>query len=269
MELRGNMEHGLAPEPMSEPCARFFIEQAAQYSFQYFLLDLVKHKDRVHLAAVEALAKVSKVEEERQEYLNELRHGFATFRQYQGFTSTLCANWLCRIVDNYLVYVSDLLSLIFHSNPKTLKSRETITIDEVLSFNSMDELVATIAEQKVHQLSYRGMAELSDYLKERLNFPLFTIQSELALARRFVEVRNLLVHNRGVVSKISAARLVEMAPLLGKKLDVGYEEAISAAAVFARSVRDLETRAGEKFKIPQPIPNRDALIKHAKEAGPQ
>lgn len=38
----------------------------------------------------------------------------------------------CRVVDNYLCYVTDLLSLLFRSRPECLKSSETVTLDFVL-----------------------------------------------------------------------------------------------------------------------------------------
>ena len=98
--------------------------------------------------------KSQKSEEERQEYLN--KHGMGSPRSAN--IKVLQAPSVRIGCAALLITTSSMCPtcspLIFHSNPKTLKSRKTITIDEVLSFNSMDELVATIAEQKVHQLSY-------------------------------------------------------------------------------------------------------------------
>lgn len=261
MNLVGDMEHALAPEPMSKACARYFAEQAHLYSFQYFLLDLVKYKDHTAIAATEALIKTAKSNEDLGRHLSGAKDAYGAFRRFNEFYSLLAENWLCRTVDSYLAYASELLSLVFLTNPKMLKSRETISVDEILSHASMEQLIETIAEQKVHQLSYRGLSELSDYLRDRMAFPLFVNQAELDLARRYVEVRNLIVHNRGVVSKISASRLPEMAPLVGTRIELGFEEAISAAAVFARSVADLENRAAQKFGILQPIKTRDELVK--------
>ena len=261
MNIRGDIEQGVAPEPMTEPCAMYFGEMARQYAFQNYLLDLVEYRDFSAINAAKALATVAKEEKERVKHLEKLRRGFAAFDAYRSFADIVCEGWLCRSVDNYLSYVYDLLVLVFQGNPNTLKTNETLTVKEILSHDSLADLITTISERRVHQLSYRGLADLSEYLDKQLSFPLFIKQDELELARRFVEVRNLVVHNRGVVSRISASRLPEMVPLVGTRIKIEHEEVISAVAVFTRSVIELESRAGEKFKIPKPIANKDEALK--------
>src|SRR5271157_4510607 len=45
----------------------------------------------------------------------------------------ICEMAVCRVVDNYLTYVSDLLGLIFSARPETLKSSEEVTLEFVLT----------------------------------------------------------------------------------------------------------------------------------------
>jgi hypothetical protein len=103
---------------------------------------------------------------------------------------------LCRNVDNFLTYLSQLLSLIFRTKPETLRSNEQIKVDFALQYSTMDDLVDAIAEKKVTDLSYAGMRQLSDYLRDRLGLELFTDEPALERAIFLIEVRNLIVHNR-------------------------------------------------------------------------
>lgn len=41
---------------------------------------------------------------------------------------------LCRGVDNYLTYISELLALIYHTCPEAMKSNETVTYETILNY---------------------------------------------------------------------------------------------------------------------------------------
>jgi hypothetical protein len=261
LALDGDMTHGLAPEPMSEPCARYFAEQAKLYLFQEFLLGMVTRVDSSHASAFNVMLKTAQSNEERAEALKQTRYLMNAFKTYESFSGILCEMWLCRIVDNYLAYVSELLALIFSTKPSMLKSRESISLEEALSYNTLADLVASVAERRIHQLSYQGLAELSDHLNNRFGFPLFNDPVELARARRSLEARNVLVHNRGLIGRISASRLPDFAAAVGSRINVTHEDAIRAAALFSRSVVDLESRAVSKFDIPLQVPNQMTMIK--------
>src|SRR5260221_6988835 len=108
---------------------------------------------------------------------------------------------LVRGADNFLTYVSELLALVFTSRPETLKSGETVRLDEILQHSTMDDLVKRLAERRVERLSYQGMRDLQKDLSEKLSFELFPSPESLVRAVRVIEIRNLLVHNRGIVNR--------------------------------------------------------------------
>lgn len=91
-------------------------------------------------------------------------------RELNQFRRLLAEVLLSRAVDSYLTYVSELLSLVFKERPETLRSKEQVRIDFILSFNSMEELQEAVAERRVERLAYRGMAELVGWMKETLGF---------------------------------------------------------------------------------------------------
>ena len=65
-----------------------------------------------------------------------------------------------RHVENFLNYLSSLLNEIFIQRPEILKSSEKIDLEIVLGHSSIEDLVQTIAERKVENLSYKSLIDL-------------------------------------------------------------------------------------------------------------
>lgn len=116
---------------------------------------------------------------------------------------------LTRAADAFLLYVSAVLAVVFRSRPATLRSSEQVKVDFVLAHQTMEELVADLAERRVTALSYQGMVELVESLRERLGLALFANRNDLDRAVRIVETRNLIVHNRGVVNRRFLSRVAD------------------------------------------------------------
>lgn len=167
---------------------------------------------------------------------------------------------LCRTVDNYLNYISDLLTLIFQKRPETLRSNEKISLEAVLEHDNFGSLLHSIAERKVYELSYRGLDDLSKFLFERHGFSLFENAEESRKCCRLVEYRNLIVHNRGVVNSIFAKRVTDCDIPVGKRLD--FEQPfLDALSAFSHSVIDIDSRAAAKFGLDRV--HRNDLMTHA------
>ena len=59
------------------------------------------------------------------------------------------------VVDNFETYLSDLLYEIFLAYPETLKSQQTVTIEEVLNCSDLQDFVKFWAKQKISKLQKR------------------------------------------------------------------------------------------------------------------
>ncbi|HET6145570.1 MAG TPA: hypothetical protein VFE02_18855 [Candidatus Acidoferrales bacterium] len=160
---------------------------------------------------------------------------------------------VCRVVDNYLIYVSDLLALIFTARPETLKSSEVVTLEIVLSNQTTPQLINAIVRRRVDKLSYQGMKELLDFCSKQLKFPLFKDQNDAIEAIHLVEIRNIIVHNRGLVNDTFLRRVKESGLSKGHQIKLVWQEVLNYANFLSRSVANLEYDAGEKFGISQPI----------------
>ena len=161
---------------------------------------------------------------------------------------------LCRLVDNYLCYVTDLLSLLFRSRPECLRSSETVTLDFVLGHKTTPRLIRAIADRQVNKLAYQGMKDLNDYTTKRLGLPLFIDDPDFVLAIEVVEMRNLIVHARGKVNEIFLSRTKSTQHEFGHQLSFSFASVRQRGNLLDRSVEDLEHRAHSKFGFAMPVP---------------
>jgi len=103
-------------------------------------------------------------------------------------------------VDNFETYLSDLLYEIYLAQPSTLKSRQQVSIEEVLNCTDLEDFVKYIAKQKISKLqrgSVRGFISENRQISE-LGVLDETRQSEI---EKILQVRHLYSHRNGIVDE--------------------------------------------------------------------
>jgi hypothetical protein len=222
---------GTKPVPhMTAPAERFAIEQRRLLDLHVFLAE----------------SATSRFIDAPPESPEEARVATEIF----GHVDLIGELILVRAIDSFLSFVAELLGLIYSVRPESLRSSETERLDFILQFESIEELREAIAERRVSRLSFQGLRELQETLLKQMSFPLFDNQAELDTASLFVEYRNLFVHNRGVVNRISVKREPTLAPMLGKRLDLSGAEIRAIRQFFEHAVFDIDVRAAAKFQLP-------------------
>jgi len=196
--------------------------------------------------------------ERLKELLAEPKTGAANIKRFARF---VCEMMLVRGTDNFLTYVSELLALIFTTRPETLRSAETVKLEEILEHASMDDLVKRLAERRVERLSYQGMKDLQKDLAEKLNFEIFPSSEPFSRAMRIIEIRNLLVHNRGIVNRTFQVKTGDSSLAIGSLFELRPHPLISDLDFLAKSVLDIDERAALKFGLARSKSERKGLKK--------
>ena len=164
---------------------------------------------------------------------------------------------LVRATDNFLTYIAELLALVFTTRPETLKSNEMVRLEEILQHSTMEDLVQYLAERRVERLSYQGMKDLQKDLADRLGFELFLSDESLSRAIRIIEVRNLIVHNRGIVNRLFQTRTGDSTVAIGSPVKINLRNTMIEDLDFlAKSVVEMDERAAVKFGL-----HRSRLLK--------
>lgn len=156
---------------------------------------------------------------------------------------------LCRSVDDFLLYISDVIANVFRDRPETLKSARTVRIDRILDHATMEDLVVALADKRVAELAYLGMRDLAKELRDELAFDLFPASDDLSKAIKLIEIRNLFIHNGGVVNQHFLSRVHSIHALAGERIHLGEFDIADSLTFLADAASTVDIRAIEKFGL--------------------
>jgi hypothetical protein len=218
---------------------------------QWFIRSAIQLDDAVREKAKLKLAAQAKANSKPKElFIGAGATRRMASKAYYGLMAEMA---LCRVVDNYLCYIVDLLTVLFRSRPECLKSSEQITLEFVLTHKTQTQLIRAIADRQVNRLSYQGMRDLNEFTSKRLGLMLFNDEAQLSKAIELIEMRNVIVHARGSVNKTFLDRVRNAANELGQHLSYSFADVIDYSQFLSASVKDVENRAHEKFGFGLPI----------------
>jgi hypothetical protein len=238
------------PETATEACGRYARDVFDLLGFVGFVAQVATRSDEIQRIAEKALRDTAVSDKDREPSDATPGTDGAATRQLREFRHLLLQMMLSRGVDNFLTYVSQLLALVFRTRPETLRSSETVRVDEVLRHESMDELVNDLADRRVNRLAYLGMRELADDLADKLDLRLFERDEDLERAVEVIEIRNLIAHNRAVVNQTFLRRLPPSREREGDLVALEFDRVYSELRFLTERVFDIDGRAASKFALP-------------------
>ncbi len=181
-----------------------------------------------------------------------LLHRPDVMRPYVSFlnTSTLAAG-----VNNYLTYISELLTICFETQPALMQKMRAVNgglsvVGKRGKQSSADK--GAIVEKLVFRLTSHGIKELTKVLSKELEFDLYLTAEMKEKIPYYVDLRNLIVHHRGIPNhkflrvhrnhEKDRGRLLNLhAPFIG-----------NALLDMNSSALDLDEYAAKKFGIARP-----------------
>jgi hypothetical protein len=131
----------------------------------------------------------------------------AALRQLKRFASVQSRNLTNATVNGLQHYFSEIVQAAALKRPEILRSGETLRVDEVLRFNRYKDLVTFLIDKKINELSYGGIKGMETYFRDRLGIEMFATDRARLLLTAFVEIRNINVHNRGIVNDLFLSRI--------------------------------------------------------------
>lgn len=150
-------------------------------------------------------------------------------------------------VDAFLSYVANLLKIIHLTRPEMLRTEEKVSFSEISQFSRMKDLTDYLIDKRVMDLTFKSIHQLQQEIETRHGFRLMRNRRSLDLVARYIEKRNLLIHNGGIVNRRYLQRTGDSRQKLGESIRLGSPiDVLSHLQLVARSA---DARAIEKFKI--------------------
>ncbi|WP_405248103.1 hypothetical protein [Cellulophaga sp. Asnod2-G02] len=156
-----------------------------------------------------------------------------------------------RITDNILSYFKDVLVEVIKAKPQILKSKEKEPLDYIFSFNNMEDLIEDITEKNIEKLFYGSIDDIKKFFSDRLGIQIFENKITEKNFEQFIKQRNLIVHNRGIISKEFAKDYSNehVTYTSGNILVFSYEDLSNINGVMTNLIANLDMKISEKFKL--------------------
>lgn len=259
--------------------SRFLNEYHANIDYFFFVIRLVTNTDEGRVRASRALLIAEPDDEKRARHEASAADPDATLRELQRHSTVQSRNLTNGIVNAFQRYFSSIIQAAAQKRPELLTSSQTVRVDDILKFTRHRDLVAFIIDRKINDLSYGGMTEMEKYFGDRLGVRMFQNDRERDLLRLFVEVRNINVHNGGIVNDLFAGRVgtVEGLPYAkAKAFHVDMDALVMLSANAMRVALNIDLVVSRKFGLQRrthsvwrkPAPRANTLVMSEQDAGP-
>lgn len=103
-------------------------------------------------------------------------------------------------VDNFETYLSDILYEIYLAKPETLKSKQEVTIEEVLNCSDLQDFVRYWAKQKILRLQKGSVKGFIKDNRQISDLKVFDEVSENEI-EKILQIRHLYSHRNGIVDE--------------------------------------------------------------------
>lgn len=150
-------------------------------------------------------------------------------------------------VDNFETYLSDLLYEIYLAKPNTLKSKQTVTLEEVLNCNDMHEFVHYWAKEKLGKLqkgSVKGFIEDNHQIKN-LNAIDKNTQIEI---EKILQIRHLYTHKNGIVDEKFLQYFTGQFSI-NEEHQISVQEVCEKLLYLANIIDDIDNKAITKYSL--------------------
>lgn len=184
---------GMPPDRITEPCLTYIARIMELRKFVAFYFGFVKTS-----------RKFAETAGDQQLADEALRH--VMIYDYSEQRPLMNQIMLSRAVESFDLYLTTILRDIFLSRPEMLKSDSTIDVATIIEAGSYEDVIWQIVERKVHELSYKPLADLRKFILTRTGIDLFPSQESFDLTILASEVRNLIAHNDCIANEIFKKR---------------------------------------------------------------
>jgi len=169
--------------------------------FFLFVTRIVAQADEGRVRAAKALA-VGASPEEAARYQETIDKPDLVLGELKKFSTVQSRNLVLSATNSFLCYFSEIIQSAIAKRPEILSSSQSIRLEELMSFKRYSDVVTYLVDKRVNELSYGGMLKMEEYMRERLGINSFHSEDQKNLLLIYVELRNIITHNRGVVNDV-------------------------------------------------------------------
>lgn len=134
---------------------------------------------------------------------------------------------LVYLVTRLEAFLKDYFAEYLLQDPRRLRSSNTLTYEQALSFSSMTALKRGLADREAEKLGYGSIDDVAQAMEKRFSVRLSEFPNWTTV-REMVYRRNLLVHNKGIVNDVYRSKMGYRGKEAVLKVDAEYLAASSS-----------------------------------------
>lgn len=151
--------------------------------------------------------------------------------------------------DNFETYLSDLLYEIYLACPSTLKSKQEVTVEEVLNCSDLQEFVSYIAKQKLGKLQKGSVKGFIQENKQIRDLGVLNKQEQDEI-EKILQIRHLYSHRNGIVDEKFLQYFIGQFDL-NSEHQMSICEICDKLCYLAEIVNQIDSAAINKYKLAQ------------------
>jgi hypothetical protein len=241
-------ESTVFPERVTSPADEYFQTSSRNLGLLSFVIDTVLTGDFAAHIARQALDG-KKIDEEIDPTILARKEPGPRTRQLRKYRQELLQAFLARFVDNFEVYLVDILREVLQQKPEILSSRhQTVTLEHLLQFQTIDDLIQDIIENKVNSLSYKGFSDLHQWYEEK-GIPLVVKREHEQAIIEMIATRNIIVHNRGRVDERYLRTVPTSTCKIGELRELEVDDLFNGLSILNNIVSATDQEIAQKFNL--------------------
>ena len=150
--------------------------------------------------------------------------------------------FFCRFVDNFQIFLEELIADVARHNPQLVEGIRLRKADETLAPDQK-------LEKRLRKLSFMSLSELEETLADLMDFALFETPDSAARVAHLYDVRNLVIHNYGVVDRHFLTRYPDCTVAPGTTLRLSDDFIHQSFDELIKASGSIQMRTTEKFGL--------------------
>lgn len=127
---------------------------------------------------------------------------FQKQEEYDALLNYLPNNLIVSIASSYDIYLSTLLRKTIINHRRFDLIKKELSLCDILKYSSKDDLISACVEEKISDLMRKSHKEQINWIEKSFNLDIINSFSEWKTVFEFFQIRNVVVHNDGVVNQI-------------------------------------------------------------------
>lgn len=153
----------------------------------------------------------------------------------------------CSAIDNFETYLSEVLYEICLARPESMKSSQTITLEQVLKCGDIEEIIRMVAREKIQKLQ---KGSVKGFIKD--NQQIYSLGVIDAIRQDDIEaalqIRHLFTHRNGIVDE-KFLHSYQGSKQIGDELQLSIDEMLDIFTKLIDTVTVIDNSAIVKYKL--------------------